>query len=95
MRIEGLTVDRPREGKFYLLLRCPEGGDASWVLSESPGRTNSSHQERFSGWLGTTNGISWHAHEAIEVSHDGEKWRYRRFQAEQLVAEEEAEEVRA
>lgn len=28
-----------------------------WVLSEEPGRTNQSHEERVTGWLGTTNGV--------------------------------------
>jgi hypothetical protein len=94
MRINGIVVQDARVGRFYLLRREPLRGSPSYILSETPGHTNQSHRECFSGWLGTTNDVSWHAEGAVEVSQsDTGKWRVRLFNASELVESEEAERV--
>lgn len=61
---------------IYLIARSyvgPNAGRDPWVdydhvdLTTTPGRTNSSHEERTAGWLGTTNDISVHAYGAYET----------------------------
>jgi hypothetical protein len=96
MRIKGTVVENPTEGRFYLLRRSPTlRGDDSYHLSETPGRTNQSHEEEHEGWLGTTNDVAWYAEQAIEVKQNPTtgRWSYRLFPAEQLDEEDEAEEI--
>ena len=94
MRIKGIVVEEPREGRFYLLRRSPEQGSDSYHLSDTPGRTNQSHAEVHEGWLGSTNNVAWFAEEAVEVSRgEGGRWKFKRISAAELVTAEEAEEV--
>lgn len=96
MRIKGIVVEDVRPGRYYLLRREPLHGSPSYHLSETPGRTNQSHKERDSGWLGTTNDVCWTACEGIEVQapvEPGGRWRYRLIPAAEVRADEEAEQV--
>ncbi|MFA6094165.1 MAG: hypothetical protein WC986_14600 [Elusimicrobiota bacterium] len=95
MRINGIVVQDPNPGRYYLLRREPEQGSPSYHLRDEPGRTNQSHAERHSGWLGSTNNVSWFAEEAIELHEVNGRWQYKRLPASELVESEEAEEVTA
>lgn len=60
-----------KPGTYYLLLRSPQQGDDSYHLRREPGRTNSSHETRLHGWLGTTNNVAWYAEGCVRVNEDG------------------------
>jgi hypothetical protein len=96
VRINGVIVSNPEKGSFYLLRRSPVRGDDSYILSRTPGRTNKSHEEMHSGWLGTTNDVAFYAEEAIEMDCDisETQWSYRRFPASELAEKEEASEMK-
>ena len=46
---------------------CNHGHSVSYRIATWPGKTNSSHEDRTSGWLGTTNDVSAHALGALET----------------------------
>lgn len=58
-------------GDYFLLLRSHTlRDDEYYVLSENPGLTNMSREERLSGWLGTTNDVALYAEGAVRVYED-------------------------
>ena len=93
MRINGIEVCGSEDvevGRYFLVRRIDNNqrGVETYSLMTRPGRTNRSHEERLSGWLGETNNMSRHAEGAVEVYRDKRgALRARRIDAEELYAE--------
>lgn len=59
---------------FLIEFSNPVKGSETWVLRDTPAHTNQSHQPQLSGWCGSYNDTSTHAHgmaKVVKVARNG------------------------
>ena len=92
MRINGLNTygedGEPLPGDYFLIRVVPQDREDHYELARQPGRTNMSHEEMLTGWLGETNNVSRYAEGAVRITNDPDgRLRVTRIDADALYAE--------